>query len=72
KRALNTWSNTLPGYNNVGCKPVSASVNHDVRHLGLVQSELDYSGWIKTRSEYAIACGPSISFALSDSRSFSV
>ncbi|KYM82461.1 Chorion peroxidase [Atta colombica] len=45
------WSNTLPGYNNIGCKPVSASVNHDDRHLGLVhQSELDYSGWIKTRS----------------------
>ncbi|KYQ58836.1 hypothetical protein ALC60_02149 [Trachymyrmex zeteki] len=64
----------LPGYNNVECKPVSASVNHDGRHVsyGLVQSELDYSGWIKTRSEYARACGPSISFALSDSRSFSV
>ncbi|EGI68320.1 hypothetical protein G5I_02961 [Acromyrmex echinatior] len=28
-------------------------------NLGLVQSELDYSGWIKTRSEYARACGPS-------------
>jgi len=40
------------------------------RTIQFSQSELDYSGWIKIKSEYARACGSNISFTLSGLHSF--